>query len=84
MIRHYHPVIEDVLASIWVAERLRYHFRDIGSSEITFAHPFVQVPLDLAPEFAAWLIRHAAVWISPNTVESFSAFSLERKEDLLG
>ncbi len=77
MVRHHDPVIEQIVLTVKMSERVRHHVRDLGMTQVTFARALVEVTLNLAAEFLRLLAR----CLGRNTFQAFGTFALELEQN---
>ncbi len=80
VIRHHHPVVEQITLATKMSECGSNHVRNCGSAEMTFAGAFVQIPLNLAPEFAVDLLCLLGRGFGRKLAQRLGVFLFEAKQ----
>ena len=81
VVRHHDPVIEQIVLTVKMSERVRHHVRDLGMTQVTFARALVEVTLNLAAEFTMDFLRLLARCLGRNTFQAFGTFALELEQN---
>ncbi len=81
VVGHHHPVVEQITPAVKMSECGSDHVRNFGSTEMAFAHPLVEVTLNLAAKFAMDFLDPVAGGSGRKPVQRLGLFVLKAQQN---
>ena len=80
MIRHHHPIVEQILLAVKMSEGAGNRVRNFGAAQMTFADAVVEITFNFALEFTMNFLGLIGGGFGRETAQRFGVFLLEAEQ----